>query len=207
MTTIVEVFADITCPFTHLGLGLVTERLSDANEDVEVRVRAWPLEWVNGVPLDVTSTAAKIETLREQLGTERFSGFRPDRWPHTMIPALNLAAAAYAQGPSTGLEVSLELRNALFEQGRDISDPAILAPLADDHRLPHAATEAGAAVTADYAEGRRRGVTGSPHFWVDDQNYFCPSLDVGHDPAGDLTAAFDEAGLTEFMAGLANRPG
>ena len=48
-------------------------------------------------------------------------------------------------------------------------------------------------------EGRRRGVTGSPHFFVGEDDFFCPALDLGHDEHGNLTARFDTAGLAEFF--------
>ena len=200
MTATVEVFADITCPFTHLGLARVAEHLAQANGDAEIRVRAWPLEWVNGRPLDAVATAHKIGSLREQLGIEAFVGFRVDHWPHTTIPALNLAAAAYEKNSTTGLEISLALRAALFEQGEDISDPDVLAAIADTSGLGRPPTEPSQSVLADYAEGQRRGVSGSPHFWVDDHDYFCPSLDLGHDAAGELTARFDPDGLKAFLS-------
>lgn len=48
---VVEVFADITCPFTHVGLRrLVRHRESVGRNDVVLRVRAWPLELVNDEP-------------------------------------------------------------------------------------------------------------------------------------------------------------
>ena len=50
MTT-VEVFADITCPFTHVGLKQVVGHVAEMREPADVIVRAWPLEWVNGTPL------------------------------------------------------------------------------------------------------------------------------------------------------------
>jgi len=203
VTDRVEVFADISCPFTHLGLSFVSAQLADADLDVEVWVRAWPLEWVNGTALDGPVTATKIEALRAQLGNDHFTGFRLDTWPRTTIPALNVVAEAYTQGAVRGLAVSLELRALLFEQGMNVSDPDVLARLGARHGLRGGLREVGGEphpqVVADYEEGLSRGVTGSPHFWVDEQNFFCPSLTIGHEPDGTLTATFDSAGLTEFM--------
>ena len=200
MSPTVEVFADISCPFTHLGLAMVVDELAESSPDAEVRVRAWPLEWVNGSPLDPVATAGKIDALRAQLGTDRFSGFRIDRWPTTTIPALNLAAAAYDADPDAGLQVSLALRSSLFEQGEDISDPRVLAGIAASFDLAPPPVEASAAVGADYADGQRRLVSGSPHFWIEGHDYFCPSLDIGHDAAGGLTARLDPDGLLGFVA-------
>jgi predicted DsbA family dithiol-disulfide isomerase len=202
MTATVEVFADINCPFTHVGLTRVAEQLAPPTGGAEIRVRAWPIEWVNGSPLDAAATANKIESLRDQLEIDAFVGFRADNWPRTTIPALNLAASAYERDAATGLAVSLALRSALFEQGDDISDPAVLAAIAESFGLDAPPTEASESVLADYAEGQRRQVSGSPHFWVADHDYFCPSLDLGHDAAGELTARFDPEGLGAFISNV-----
>ena len=53
MTTTVEVFAEITCPFAYVGLKHVVEHVAELDVPVDIIVRAWPLEWVNGAGLDV----------------------------------------------------------------------------------------------------------------------------------------------------------
>lgn len=199
MVTRLEVFADISCPFTHVGLRRVVSELEDLDGDVEIVVRAWPLEWVNDVPLDADAVEHKIAVLREQLGTRDFAGFSTDAWPSTTIPALNLAAGAYDVDAAAGLAVSLALREALFERGADVSDPAVLATIAERFGLELPASAAGEQVRADYDEGGRRGVRGSPDFWVGDEEFFCPALTLGHDDDG-LTAAFDTEGLARFLA-------
>ena len=204
MTTVVEVLADITCPFTHVGLKQVMRHVDEMNEPVDVVVRAWPLEWVNGSPLDDDAVVTKAAALTEQLGVDDFGGLRADAWPTSTLPALDLAADAYARDPATGLAVSLELRQALFERGENIGGHDVLASIAAAHGLD--ATAAGpavrAAVESDYADGQRRGVQGSPHFFVGDDAFFCPALDLGHDADGHLTARFDSAMLAEFFARL-----
>jgi predicted DsbA family dithiol-disulfide isomerase len=200
MTATVEVFADVTCPFTHVGLKQVVRHLAELDRAILVHVRAWPLEWVNGEPLDSTAVAAKIDALQTQLGVDDFSGFRSDRWPSTTIPALNLAAAAHTSDPSTGLEVSLELRTALFKRGLDIGDHRVLGSIATAYGLRAPSSQPSRTIRDDYEQGRLRGVRGSPHFWIDDDEYFCPSLDIGHDRAGKLTASFDTQGLARFIS-------
>ena len=113
----VEVYADITCPFTHVGLKRLVQHVSAMSEPAEVIVRAWPLEWVNGSPLAVDAVLVKAAALTNQLGVDDFSGLRADAWPASTIAALNLAASAYERDAATGLAVSLELRTALFERG------------------------------------------------------------------------------------------
>jgi len=200
MSKTIEVFADITCPFTHVGLARVTEQLASAGSEMVIRVRAWPLEWVNGSPLDVDAVAAKAAVLRDELGVDLFSGINRARWPSTTVPALNLAASAYSVSPELGLGVSLELRSALFERGLDIADPAVLASMAAAHGLDRPDLEPSRSVLADYSDGLARGVKGSPDFFIADTEYFCPALDLGHDEAGALTARFDAAGLEAFMS-------
>ena len=199
MVTRIDVFADITCPFTHIGLKRVVGELADIADDIEIVVRAWPLEWVNGVPLEAAAVEQKVAVLRSQLGTDQLGGFRADRWPSTTIPALNLAAEAYDVDTETGLAVSIAVRDALFEDGVDVSDPAVLAPIAERFGLTPPTDTAAPQVTADYADGQRLGVRGSPDFWVLDQEFFCPALNIDHDDDG-LTAVFDAEGLATFLA-------
>ena len=201
MTT-VEVFADITCPFTHVGLKQVVRHVDDMEEPVDVVVRAWPLEWVNGSPLAVDAVLVKAAALTEQLGVNDFAGLRADAWPTTTIPALNLAASAYTRDAATGLVVSLELRSALFERGDDVGAPQVLARIAATHDLPAPAADPSAAVQADYDSGKERGVRGSPHFFVGPNGFFCPALDLGRDADGHLTARFDADMLAQFFASL-----
>ncbi len=195
--TLVEVFADITCPFTHVGLREIVRELDSSTDIV---VRAWPLEWVNGAPLDAIGVQVKIDALRSQLDLDAFRGFCPQRWPTTTVPALNLVAAAYAEGSAVGLNVSLAVREALFEQGRDIANPAMLAELAAERGLSAPDLSPSWQVRDDYAEGRRREVTGSPDFWLGGEEFFCPSLDLDHDAVGDLRASFDTNGLARFIS-------
>lgn len=196
--TRLEIFADITCPFTHVGLRRVVHELAELDGAVELVIRAWPLEWVNGAPLDAAAVYTKIGALHDQLGTADFTDFREDAWPGTTIPALNLAAAAFDVDWATGLAVSLALRDALFEEGRNVGDPAVLSSIADQFELEPPGDEPSALVQADYAEGQRRGVRGSPDFWLGEEEFFCPALKLGHDDHG-LTAEFDVDGFGNFI--------
>jgi 2-hydroxychromene-2-carboxylate isomerase len=115
----------------------------------------------------------------------------------TALPALAVAATAYRTDLRRGEHVSLALREALFEAGRDLTDVAELLQIAqlptwDDVRA------AKAEVRADYAEGRARGVIGSPHFFVGSEEFFCPTLALER-VDGHLTIAFDAEGFNEFI--------
>ena len=48
-----------------------------------------------------------------------------------------------------------------------------------------------AAVVADWHEGQRHGVHGSPHFFCGDDDVFCPSLDITKSPVKGLSIVRD----------------
>jgi predicted DsbA family dithiol-disulfide isomerase len=200
---VIEVFADIGCPYTHVGLKAVAEQLkARGREDVKLRVRSWPLEWVNGRPMDVQATCDHIEELREQVSSAYFTGFDKARLPKSTIPVLAFVAAAYRAGPEIGRAVSLELRDALFERGEDVSHPKVLAAIAEPHGLSGPEPDDYATVVADWKEGRARGVSGSPHFFCGDQSAFCPSLKISKaqgDEQRKIDVTLDR--LQEFLDG------
>jgi 2-hydroxychromene-2-carboxylate isomerase len=175
--TAIEVFADIWCPFAHVGLRrFVHQRWTAGRGDLALHVRAWPLELVNGEPLDAHHVAEQIEDLQRQVTPHLFSGFDPDRFPLTTLPALDLVSDAYAVGPSVGERASLAVRDALFERGEDIGDASVLGHLRTDLALPPPGGREQ--VLADWAEGQRRAVVGSPHFFIGDTSFFCPALRI-----------------------------
>jgi len=176
---VVEVFADIWCPYAHVGIKrFVRRRWAAHRNDLVLRVRAWPLELVNGAPLDADHVAEQIEELRRQVAPDLFNDFDPRRFPRTTLPALDLVSEAYASGLALGERASLAVRDALFERGDDISDPAVLQRLRAGLGVDRPGLDARWQVLADWAEGQRRGVVGSPHFFVGDDGFFCPALQI-----------------------------
>lgn len=195
----VEVFADITCPFTHVGLTeFVRARRAAGRDHPLLIVRSWPLELVNDHPATPASVAGKVNALRASVAPDLFVGFDPDQFPTTSIPALALAGAAYANNTRTGEAVSLALRHALFEEGRDIADPDVLAALAAGFGVQAPAPGDDRGVRADWAEGQRRGVRGSPHFFVGDRAWFCPTLHID-EADGQLRVGRDPQAEAEFL--------
>lgn len=200
MTTI-EVFADVWCPFTHVGLRRLVQRREASGSTVTLRVRAWPLELVNGHPLDAAFIGEEIVDLRAQVASDLFLGFDEARFPGSTLPALALAEAAYRVGEETGEAMSLALRDALFEQGRDVGDPAVLDELASAHGVPPVEAVDVAAVSASLDEGRARGVVGSPHFFTPSGGFFCPALDIRR-VDGHLRITSDIEAFDRFAAGF-----
>jgi len=149
----VEVFADILCPFTHVGLHTLIDRRSEHGlAEPRLRIRAWPLELVNGQPLDAHHIGAEITALRSSVRPDLFGGFSVDTFPSTSMVAFALTAAADRTGdPVLVEEVGMALRNAVFEDGLDIGLPEVVEPIAASFGLdPLDADGTAAAVRADW---------------------------------------------------------
>lgn len=199
---VLEVFADVACPFAHVGLArFAAYRRERALSEPILRVRAWPLELVNESPFDGLALTPKIDALRADVAPDRFGRFDPHRFPATSLPALVSEAAAYRTGLEHGERFSLAVRRSLFDEGRDVSDSGVLRALRAAHDIPDPTSADEAAVQADFADGRARGVEGSPHFFTPDGAFFCPSLDIEHDDEG-YAVAFDAAGFQRFIAAV-----
>lgn len=205
---VIEVFADVGCPFAHLGLLAVVDQCRQrGRHDVVLRVRSWPLELVNGKPLDAGFIAEEVDEIRPQVAPDRFARFTAGSFPGSTLPAMELSAAAYAVDDRTGQAVALAVRDALFEQGRNVGDPGVLASIAAEHGVawppdPGRSPSPAQQVRDDWDEGVRRGVVGSPHFFTSDGGYFCPALDVSRDADGHLRVTADRDVFTSFVDGL-----
>jgi predicted DsbA family dithiol-disulfide isomerase len=196
---IIEVFADVWCPFAHVGLRAVADqRRASGRADVGIVVRAWPLEVVNGTPMPAAGASQHAAELREQVSPELFTQLDGDHFPTTTLPALALTARAYRHSLATGESMAFALRDAMFEHGLDISDPDVLAVIAAQHDLDEATDADRATVLADWENGRRRGVQGSPHFFCRTDDMFCPSLQITRD-GPHLTITRTAERLGEFL--------
>jgi predicted DsbA family dithiol-disulfide isomerase len=196
----IEVFAEIVCPFTHVGLRRLVTARKRRGSNRRLHVRAWPLEIVNGKRLERELIAQEIAALRASVAPDLFKGFEAGSWPSTSIPAFGLAAAAYEIDVRVGEAVSLALRDALFEEGLDVAAPETLQRIGRRFGVLVPDLAAGsAAAHADWAVGHRLGVRGSPHFFVDDRDWFCPGLVIEHDARG-FAIHTAETRVEEFLA-------
>jgi 2-hydroxychromene-2-carboxylate isomerase len=199
--TLIEVYADVCCPFTHVGLRrLVEHRDAMGASDVVLRVNAWPLELVNGHPLDPPFIAEEVDEIREQVAPDLFRNFKVAAFPSSSIPAMGMVASGYAVSDRLGEQLSLAVRDALFEGGLDICEPEILANIAADHGWSISATPAEdeESVRQQWAEGMNRGVIGSPHFFLAQDHFFCPALDIKR-VDGHLRISADAAAFERFL--------
>jgi len=197
---VVDVYADVSCPFAHFSLRRFFERRRQAGaKHVRLRVHAWPLELANGEPLAAGKVADEIADLRAQVAGDLFDGFDPAAFPSSTIAILGTATLAYQHAVDIGEAFSLAIRDALFEQGRPVGAPDVLTEIAARFDLKVADPAAArAAVDADFAEGQRRGVTGSPYFIVDGSPFFCPTLDIERH-GEHLSIDIDDAELDRFI--------
>ena len=99
-----------------------------------------------------------------------------------------------------GEAVSLAVRDALFEQHLDIADDGVLFDIGARFGVTPIDPAAGvAAARADWQQGQARGVRGSPHFFVGERDWFCPSLVIHHDDDG-FDVNVDDEELRSFYA-------
>ena len=200
MTTEIEVYADIWCPFAHVGLRCARDqRDASGRHDVILRVRPWPLELVNSAPMDPTRTADHIDQLRGQVDDSLFSGFDASNFPDSTLEALALVERAYSTDAVIGEGASFAVRDALFERGLDVSDPSVLAGIAADLGIDLPDDVDRRAVISSWRRGEARGVKGSPHFFCSDAEVFCPTLDISRDEAGAVSIALDVGRLRGFL--------
>jgi predicted DsbA family dithiol-disulfide isomerase len=203
---VIEVYADVWCPFAHVGLRCVVERRAQLKrEDVLLDIRAWPLELVNEAPLDPETTAHHVQDLKSQVAPDLFRRFEPRHFPKTTLPALACAHAAYTKDMKTGEAVSLALRHALFEEGLDISRLEVLSDLVESLGVDSFDAADERAVLADWHEGAERGVKGSPHFYCGDSDAFCPSLEISKDGIGHLKVSANLDVLDAFLTNCFER--
>lgn len=202
----IEVYADLWCTFAHVGLRMAADhrRLAD-REDVAFVVRAWPLELVNGEPMDAQKVGEHVHELQEHAASELFRHVDLEHFPTTTLPGLALIARAYRHDVRLGERAAFLLRDALFERGQDISDSDVLEQLAAELGCGMPDEHDRAAVLDDYADGRRRGVVGSPHWFRGTGDVFCPALDIARGDVG-LIIHENAARLQEFLADAFRSP-
>ena len=168
------VFSDLHCPWAYV----FSIRLRRARAGVgqpPVAWRCWPLELVNerGTPWDSLSQEIPVLT---QLEPDHFAPPRRETWPSTLLPAMEaLKVAGELGGPQAADRFDEVARRAFFLDRRDLSIRPTLLDLAAgaglDREAFQVAFDGGGhrrGVIADWQEGRRRGVEGSPHAFLPD---------------------------------------
>ena len=168
-------------------------------DDTAIIVRSWPLELVNDAPMDPVKAKNNCDALREQVAPDAFACVDVEKFPTSTLDALTLVTRGYDISLQLGEAASFRVREALFEEGRDISDRSVLDDIAGELEISDYYDPQHNAVRADWEEGKKRGVIGSPHFFHGALGTFCPSLQMTREPATGITINTDTTRLQQFL--------
>jgi predicted DsbA family dithiol-disulfide isomerase len=180
---VLTVFSDLHCPWAYM-FSIRLRRARTAVGQPPVAWRCWPLELVNqrGTPWGTTSQEIPVLA---QLEPDHFAAPRHETWPSTMLPAMEALKVAGELGGALAADRFDEVaRRAFFLERRDLSIRPTLLDLAAEAGLDREAFQDAfdggghrRSVVADWHEGRRRGVEGSPHaFLPDGSGVFNPGV-------------------------------
>lgn len=184
MTTTIQVWSDIHCPWASVAVHRLRRARDEHGFDVVFDQRAWPLEWVNesGSPRHIVEPETAVLANHEP---ELFSKFSGDSWPSTFLPAFELVAAARrAFGVRAAEDVDHALRLRFFRDSADVSlrhelrAACELAGVDADAVLDVWQTQpVRADVVADYTRSLELPIQGSPQvFWPDGSTTHNPGM-------------------------------
>ncbi len=167
-----EFWADYICPWAYVSRVRIDPLIKEYKHDVNLEIKALPLEWVNGVPTSRESLEAEwwIAAVHDQRAV--FGVYRDSSFPNTAIPAFRAAKAALIQSYDKFLEFDLQVRRAMFQEGIDISRIEVLLSIAnrvglnvDSFKRYMDSEESLEAVRQDYKQSQERlDPQGSPSF-------------------------------------------
>jgi len=184
--TRLEIVSDVVCPWCYLGAANLLKGLADRDRPTPFAIR-WrpfqldptlPPEGIDrtdylsrkfGDPAAIDAAHARIAEMGRAVGLDyRFDLIR--RSPNS-LDAHRVIHWAEPEGLQTRTAMALFAR--YFEQGEDVSDPAVLVSAAEEAGMDGAAVarlldgEADRAeVAAEVRAAAERGVTGVPTFFV-----------------------------------------
>ena len=186
MTTVVEVWSDLHCPWATVAIARLRTARDRHGLDVVFDQRAWPLEWVNerGTPRETVQAEVALLAGAEP---DLFSRFKASSFPSTLLPAFELVAAARRVGGLRAAEdADFAVRRRFFHHGADVSLRHELRQAAEDAGLDAEAVlkvwhaePVRADVAADYQRSADLPIQGSPQiFWPDGTSTHNPGMDL-----------------------------
>jgi predicted DsbA family dithiol-disulfide isomerase len=205
----VEIWSDVVCPWCYIGKRRFERALEAFPHPVEVVYRSFELDPsapVGGAERSVDSLARKfgghdrVAEMQQHVtaaAAEEGLSFHLEQTLHVnTVDAHRLLHLALDQsGPVVQARLKEALMAAHFEEGRNLSDHAVLREIAVDNWLDGSRVDevlAGRdyddAVAADIAQARAYGATGVP-FFVVDQKYSVS----GAQPAAVFSQLLDQA--------------
>jgi predicted DsbA family dithiol-disulfide isomerase len=169
---VLTVFSDLHCPWAYV-FSIRLRRARTGLGQPPVAWRCWPLELVNERGTHWDTVSQEVPVLA-QLEPDHFAPPRRETWPSTLLPAMEaLKVAGELGGPQAADRFDEAARRAFFLDRRDLSIRPALVDLAVESGLDRDdfldAFDGGGhrrSVIADWQEGRRRGVEGSPHAFL-----------------------------------------
>jgi predicted DsbA family dithiol-disulfide isomerase len=185
MTATVTIYSDVGCPWATVAIHRLRRARDGQDVDVVLDQRAWPLEWINeqGTPRHVVEPETALLASHEERLFSRFDG---PSWPSTLLPALELVAAARrAFGTRAAEDVDYQARLAFFRRSADVSQRHVLHRVAADAGLDADAVmhvwetqPVRADVADDYRRSQQLPIDGSPQiFWPDGSTSHNPGME------------------------------
>lgn len=189
----IVVFADLGCPWAHVGVHRLHAARKRVGRSVSIDVRVFPLEIINSQPTPFRGLQNEIPVLSEMepdAGWELWAG-DATTWPVTTLLSMEAVEAAKEQGLDASAQLDHALRRALFGESRCISmrhvilevaasctgvDVPALAAALDDGRARRSMLD-GYRTAAD-------AIQGSPHYFLaDGTSSHNPGVDFHWDKA------------------------
>jgi predicted DsbA family dithiol-disulfide isomerase len=183
----VDFVADLACPWCFLGL-VRLDRARAMRPAVPVRVRWWPFLLNPGMPPDgmdraeyvrrkFGGDASAIYRRIEESGRADGVAFAFERMPRTPNTTRAQRLILFAEERGAADPVIRALFRALFQEGRDVGQPEVLATVAEEAGLDRAEVlellagdRLARDVEAAHQQAERAGIRGVPVFIMDRQH-------------------------------------
>ncbi|MDQ4095650.1 MAG: DsbA family protein [Actinomycetota bacterium] len=183
-------WADIACPWTHAAVSRWRRERTrrGLEERVLLELRSFPLELFNRRPTPKRVLDAEIPvagSLAPEAGWQSWQR-QPYEYAVSTLLALEAVHAAKEQGLRASEELDFALRRGFFGASRNVSLHHEIVEVADecegvDAEAIDAALRSGSArrsIFEDMEEAQNSNVKGSPHFFLGEENWHNPGVQM-----------------------------
>jgi putative protein-disulfide isomerase len=194
-------FADPMCSWCWGFAPVIARILAAAQDRAAVRLVAGGLRVGTTEPMDARAKAmVRSHWEHVQAATGQpfdFAFFARERFVYDTGPACRAAVAMRNLAPGHTFAYVEALQRGFYAEGRDVTDPAVLAAIAapfcagaDVFAAVYAAPEVEEATAADFRLTQALGIAGFPAVVLKDEAGLVP-LTVGYQPFADLAPALE----------------